>query len=284
MCDVLKRLKYELDRKTLETIYLTFIRPKLEYGSQIWDDCTDRDKQSLDNVQLNAMRIVTGAKKGTSHNYLFEELPWPSLQERRTNTKLSQMHKLVFHTAPSYLTELVPDQVGARTRYPLRNSTNIRQIHARTEKYKNSLIPDSITKWNNLSDEAKSIHDLESFKEHITNTHTINPLFYHGIRKANIIHAQMRMRCSDLKAHLLSLHVTDDPICICQLGREDNFHFFLSCPLYNLQRQELVTIVNALSQCTLNVLLYGDDSLDYETNLIIVDAVHDYMIKSGRFN
>ena len=36
--DVLQKLKYKLDRKTLEHIYFTIVRPKLEYGSIIWDD------------------------------------------------------------------------------------------------------------------------------------------------------------------------------------------------------------------------------------------------------
>ena len=32
---IMRRLKFELDRKSLETIYLTFIRPPLEYGDVI---------------------------------------------------------------------------------------------------------------------------------------------------------------------------------------------------------------------------------------------------------
>ena len=45
--DVLQKLKYRLDRSTLYTIYLSFIRPKLEYGCIVWDDCTQYDKCRL---------------------------------------------------------------------------------------------------------------------------------------------------------------------------------------------------------------------------------------------
>ena len=38
MSNVLKRLKYVIDRKSIETIYFSFIRPKLEYASHIWDN------------------------------------------------------------------------------------------------------------------------------------------------------------------------------------------------------------------------------------------------------
>ena len=51
--DVFLKLKYKLDRKTLEIIYLTFVRPKLEYGSILFDDCTEQDKTRLENEQLN---------------------------------------------------------------------------------------------------------------------------------------------------------------------------------------------------------------------------------------
>ena len=37
MSNVLKRLKYVIDRKSIETIYFSFMRPKLEYASHIWD-------------------------------------------------------------------------------------------------------------------------------------------------------------------------------------------------------------------------------------------------------
>ena len=38
--DVLQKLKNRLDRRTLETIYFSFIRSKIEYGSIVWDNCS----------------------------------------------------------------------------------------------------------------------------------------------------------------------------------------------------------------------------------------------------
>ena len=236
MCNVLQQFKYQIDRKSLETIYFTFIRPKLEYACQIWDDCCERDKESLENVQLNAARIVTGAKKGTSHKLLNDELEWQSLSERRSNFKLQHIHKIVNNTAPSYLTEILPEKVNTKARYPLRNSNNIVQFKMRTEKFKKSFFPDCISKWNALSENTKQILDLEDFKETVVNKTNANPLYYYGSRKANVIHSQLRMHCSNLKAHLVGLHVSDDPSCICSTGVEDNQHFFLDCPLYYTYR------------------------------------------------
>ena len=36
--NILRKFKYILDRKTLEKIYLTFIRPIVEYADVVWDN------------------------------------------------------------------------------------------------------------------------------------------------------------------------------------------------------------------------------------------------------
>ena len=42
--NVMRRWKLFLDRKSLETIYLTFIRPVLEYADVVWVNCTNYEK------------------------------------------------------------------------------------------------------------------------------------------------------------------------------------------------------------------------------------------------
>ena len=43
--NVMRKLKFKLDRKSLEIIYTAFIRPLLEYGDVIWDNCTEYEKK-----------------------------------------------------------------------------------------------------------------------------------------------------------------------------------------------------------------------------------------------
>ena len=38
--NIMRKLKFQLDRKSLEIIYTSFIRPILEYGNEIWDNYT----------------------------------------------------------------------------------------------------------------------------------------------------------------------------------------------------------------------------------------------------
>ena len=63
-----------LDVKSLETIYLTFIRPLLEYADIVLGNCTNYEKLELDKVQTDAARVVTGSTKIVSLHVLFDEV------------------------------------------------------------------------------------------------------------------------------------------------------------------------------------------------------------------
>ena len=83
--------------------------------------------------------------------------------------------------------------------------------------------------------------------------------------------------------HTCSLHVIDSPACGCLHRVEDTAHFFLDCPLYYAQRLSLRNTVTRFSQFRLETLLYGDDDLDYESNVAIILAVHEFIKDSERF-
>ena len=64
------------NRKSLQTIYFTFIRPILEYADVVWNNCTQYEINELDKIQNKAARIVTGATKLVSINSLIKETGW----------------------------------------------------------------------------------------------------------------------------------------------------------------------------------------------------------------
>ena len=89
---LLKRLKYVLDRHTLQILYKSFIRPLLEYASAVWDNCTEYEKHKLESIQYKAALVVSGAMKGTGRTNLYEELAWETLESRRARRKLVIFH------------------------------------------------------------------------------------------------------------------------------------------------------------------------------------------------
>ena len=235
-------------------------------------------------MQLCAARIVTGAKKGTSHERLYQDVTWPKLSERRLHIKLTHMHKIVNSNVPPYLSGVLPKTLAENTHYDLRNRDHIKQLKCRTEKFRKSFFPDCIRHWNNLDESVRTIEDISAFRNELTDVSSKSPpLYNYGQRKLNIIHAQLRLRCSNLKAHLTSLHVIDNPLCHCNLGIEDNCHFFFNCPLYHIQREQLLDVVQQFTRFDLNILLFGDDQLNLEQNKVIFEAVQKYIKDSHRF-
>jgi hypothetical protein len=55
--------KFILDRRTLEKMYLTFIRPLLEYGDVVWDCKTVYLTNKLESVQAEAAKGFTGGTR-----------------------------------------------------------------------------------------------------------------------------------------------------------------------------------------------------------------------------
>ena len=47
----------------MENTYFTFVRPKLEYASIIWDDCTEADKLKLENFNSFLPELVLGPRE-----------------------------------------------------------------------------------------------------------------------------------------------------------------------------------------------------------------------------
>ena len=52
---------------------MSFIRPRLEYGDIICDNCTNQQKSDIESVQNEAARIVTGATKYCNVNSMLAE-------------------------------------------------------------------------------------------------------------------------------------------------------------------------------------------------------------------
>ena len=49
---IMRKLKFTIRRKTFNQIYISFLRPILEYGSVVWDNCTLNEKDKLEKFKL----------------------------------------------------------------------------------------------------------------------------------------------------------------------------------------------------------------------------------------
>ena len=77
---LLRKLQMILPRRSLVTIYKSFIRPHLDYGDIIFDQAFNKSfHDNLESIQYNASLAITGARRGTSKEKLYQELGFESL-------------------------------------------------------------------------------------------------------------------------------------------------------------------------------------------------------------
>ena len=109
---IMRKLKYTLSRNALNQIYLYHLLPIIEYASLVWDGCTQQDSNTLQKIQNEAARIVTGLTRSLSLVKLYNECGWTNLSVRRHQQKLHFMYKVNNGLVPSYITDLFPPLVS----------------------------------------------------------------------------------------------------------------------------------------------------------------------------
>lgn len=281
--NIMRKLKFKLDRRSLETIYTAFIRPILEYADVVWDNCAQYEKDELERIQHEAARIATGTTRLVSLNSLYNEIRWEPLQKRRNDHKLSLLFKMKNNLTPTYLSSLIPQNVGNISRYNLRNADDLQPIHSRTVLYSNSFLPSTVRDWNNLPGEVRQIDSIDTFKQFLNRERERVPkYFYHGNRRGQILHTRLRTNCSNLNNDLYLKNINDSPLCQCG-SVETTYHYFFECPMYTRQRTALFNSISQHHNVTLNLLLFGQASLSDETNTTIFETVQTYLLHTKRF-
>jgi hypothetical protein len=79
--NILHRLTYRLSRTNFANLYLVYIR--LLYACELWDNCGIGSSQKLEQLQLEAVRIVTDLLIFTQTEILYIETGWELLFVRR---------------------------------------------------------------------------------------------------------------------------------------------------------------------------------------------------------
>ena len=188
MLGVMRKLKYMFSRQALNQMYISYVRPLLEYSSVEWDGCSEQDKTALERFQNEAARIVTGLTRSTSVANLYKECGWDSLPKRREFQKMCFMYKCSNDLVPDYISDITPPLVGEVSNYSLRNRQNLANVYTRTEVSRRSCIPSSVSSWNNLSNDMREADTYLSFRNAVKNDFFLwyaCPLLLHERSKAS---------------------------------------------------------------------------------------------------
>ena len=166
---MLKFMSKYLPRNTLNELYKLYVRPHLDYGDVIYhipqgtDGSENYMMEKLESVQYSAALAVTGTWRGTSQEGLHNELGWESLGSRRWSRHLILLYKFINKLTPDYTRDPIPPLY--ENNYPFRNPSVVGQIRARTEKFKSSFYPHSLSEWNKLDPEIRESSSASILKK-----------------------------------------------------------------------------------------------------------------------
>ena len=149
---------------TLFLLYKTIQRPRLEYASIAWDNCSAADSRRLERLQLSVARAVMHQRRhpSMSKSQLLKQLGWPTLAWRRRRAKLIYFWKLVNNQGPPCLSSRIPKSVNNRCEYSLRNTGTIELPACSSSLYLSSFIPSLCLLWNSLPPDVSSSSSVSS--------------------------------------------------------------------------------------------------------------------------
>ena len=129
-------------------MYLSLVRPHLEYSCHFWNPHIEKDKSALENVQKFACRIAS-AHWDDSYNDLLDLLNLQSLLERRIHARLGLLYLIgyKFSFFPEGTFKLCGNSIPNRTSHQLELSVPF----ACTNCYYYSSVPHTTSLWNSLS-------------------------------------------------------------------------------------------------------------------------------------
>ena len=289
---LLRLFKYKMSRSALHRCYLSFIRPLLEYGDVVFDNCSQNDKNTLENIQYNALRLITGCKKGTSRQLLLEETGLCTLQTRRTFHKILKFHSIVFKTCPVNLHTFLTRPLGnSRNTTRARGEFKYLGHRCRTSYFRYSFFPSSTHLWNLLPSSIRCCSQKALFKCKLTDylkVKTIVPKhFYIGNRLDQINLCQMRLNFSSLNGDLYNKSCIPSPMCTCGPQIESARHYFFQCSNYTFQRETMLEKISPLippeARIDYELLVSGSFTLPPEINIKICHFVLLYINETSRF-
>ena len=279
----LYRQSSKLSRSQIESIYLSMIRPVLEYGSILFDNCSLSDEKCIENVQRRAAILCTGAMRRSNSALLMEEVGWDSLKNRRTISKLIFFFKLCNGQGPPHLQgtlQFAPvSQRGCRSN--TKHNRIVLEPFCRLTCNKKSFFPDCIHLWNSLNTEIVNSPTLFMFKNHlkkwmkpIESKHYVYPHLKECCGYMPKLLTQFRLGLTPLRNDLFTHNIIDNPFCpSCGDCIETSLHFFFFCRCYKECRAILLREIESIF--CVNAPLLSEVLQDYKIllNYLIGRAV-----------
>ena len=161
-------------QEVLSSIYLTLVRPLLEYACSVWSNLTAAQASKLQDIQNRAARLATHSVSFASIASMHEELGWTPLDVRRKYFRLLFYKKLLSGMMPPYLTS----QVALHNHQYNTRQTKAKTYTHRFAAFKNSLLPSAAREYNELNEDLRKTGTFATFKVNIIDGEALRKTCY----------------------------------------------------------------------------------------------------------
>ena len=130
----------------------------------VWNSCGAILGKRIERVQNYALRLILRKPPLTSSELLRRTLGWTTLEVRRRNALVCQVHRCVTNQAPSYLSSKFTSNSSlhyAKTR----GSTKLHLPHPRTKFYHASFEFQGAKMFNNLPTTIRELQERKLFRD-----------------------------------------------------------------------------------------------------------------------
>jgi hypothetical protein len=153
--------------------YKALVRPKLEYGSEVWSPHTQIQIDKIEAVQRRSARWIKhdyGRKSSVTN--MLESLNLRRLELRRIDNRLSLMYKI----SHNLVAIPIEDYLTLQTRKSRHcHNLSYRLITATADYYKYSYFPRTVYHWNNLPPDIPSLPTVDLFNSAVSSVEHISP-------------------------------------------------------------------------------------------------------------
>ena len=161
------RTKGPRNPKLFSKLYMSLVRPILQYCSPVWSPHLKKDSAILEKVRRRTPRYaIRNIARDMSYEERLKVLKWPTLHQRRLFSSLTECYK----TANS-LNGLHPFEYFAFAHdfRPLRTNHRhkLKPLPAKLNSFKYSFCASIVNKWNNLPKIVAEAETLNIFKSRV---------------------------------------------------------------------------------------------------------------------
>lgn len=159
---VIRRTFEYLDLKTFRMLYVSLVRPHLEYANPVWNPYLKKHIDMIENIQRRATKLIPGLSD-LSYEDRLRRLKLPSLSYRRSRGDMIEVYKIMSGKYDPEISNIFQHQ-EQENRNTRGHKYKLFKPRCRLNIRKNSFCIRVVNMWNSLSENVVTANTLLTFE------------------------------------------------------------------------------------------------------------------------